>query len=53
MTPADLALAVDTIARAVSAAPVLVDVDGHERELDYVEARTDGRLVLHVKGEDR
>ena len=36
------------IVAAVDHRPVLIVVDGLERELVRVEARTDGRLVLHA-----
>lgn len=48
MTPEDLNEAVDAVVGAVRVEPVLVVLDGVERPLGRVEARTDGRLVLHA-----
>ena len=53
MTPAELNDAVDVLIGAVSALPVLIVVDGREYDLAQVEARTDGRLVLHVDNRGR
>ena len=53
MTPDELRQAVDTATSAVSGLPVVVLVDGQERELRTVEIAVDGRLILHADDAQR
>lgn len=52
MSPYELQIVIGALASAVSGRPVLVEIDGERRLLDFVEATTDRRMVLHVMPRD-